>query len=56
MADIARVPIIDITGKTTLTTLAAILKSSLLYIGNDTGTVHLASAVGTPTVCIMGGW
>ena len=52
---IANIPIIDITGKTSLPTLSAILKKSLLYIGSDTGSVHLAAAVGTPTVCIMGG-
>jgi len=52
---IANVPIINIAGKTTLPVLAAILNESLLYIGNDTGTVHLAAAVGTPTICIIGG-
>ncbi|MCK9613965.1 MAG: glycosyltransferase family 9 protein [Candidatus Omnitrophica bacterium] len=55
IAVIANVSIIDITGKTTLTALAAILKKSILCIGNDTGIIHLAAAVGTPTICIMGG-
>lgn len=52
---ITNASIVDITGKTTLITLSAILKMSILYIGSDTGSVHLAAAVGTPTVCIMGG-
>jgi len=53
--NIANLPVIDITGKTTLSTLAAVLKKSLLYIGSETGILHLASAVSTPTICIMGG-
>lgn len=34
---------------------AAIVKCSKLYIGSDTGLLHIASAVSTPAVCIMGG-
>ncbi len=49
------VPIIDFVGETNLTTLAEILKQSTLYIGSETGTLHISSAVGTPTICIMGG-
>ena len=49
------VPVIDFVGKTNLTTLAEILKQSTLYIGSETGTLHISSAVGTPTICIMGG-
>jgi len=48
-------PIVDITGQTNIITLIAILNKSILYIGNDTGITHLSSAVGTPTICIMGG-
>lgn len=48
--------IINLVGKTTLPTLAHILASAKLYFGNDTGTLHLAVAVGTPAVAIMGGW
>lgn len=51
----ASVPIINFVGKTNLITLAEILRQSILYIGSETGTLHLSSAVGTPTVCIMGG-
>jgi len=47
--------ITNITGKTSLPVLAAILKKSLLYIGNDTGPAHLSAAVENPTICIMGG-
>jgi ADP-heptose:LPS heptosyltransferase len=50
-----RVKVIDTIGWTSFVELSAILKKSILYVGNDTGTVHIAAAVGTPTVCIMGG-
>ena len=32
---------------------AALLKDCTLYLGNDTGTMHLAAAVGTPCVAIF---
>lgn len=32
---------------------AALLRECALYLGNDTGTMHLASAVGTPCVAIF---
>ena len=35
--------------------LAALLADARLYIGNDTGPLHLASAYGTPGVAIYGG-
>lgn len=39
--------VIDLTGKTTFHQLAAVLNRCRLLISNDTGTVHLASALGT---------
>ena len=48
-------PVVRLVGKTDLLQLAAILKYSALYIGNDSGPLHLAVAVGTPTLCILGG-
>lgn len=34
--------------------LAAIIKRSDLFVGNDSGITHLAAAVGTPTISIFG--
>ena len=34
---------------------AALLRECVFYLGNDTGTMHLASAVGTPCVAIFAG-
>ena len=46
--------IIDLSGQTDLATLAHILKRSLFYFGSDTGILHLAVAVGTPAIAIVG--
>jgi heptosyltransferase-2 len=45
---------IDLAGRTDLPTFAALLESAALFIGNDSGPMHLAAAVGTPTVGIFG--
>ena len=47
--------VVNLTGRTSLTQLAAVLESCDLYIGNDTGPLHMAVAVGIPTLGIMGG-
>lgn len=45
---------IDFTGSTTLLQLASLLERCRLLVTNDTGTMHMASAVGTPVVAIFG--
>ena len=40
-------------GQVDLPQMTALLKRSCLYVGNDTGPMHLAAAVGTPTVSIF---
>ena len=40
-------------GALTIRESAALLKDCCLYLGNDTGTMHLAAAVGTPCVAIF---
>lgn len=42
------------TGKTSLQELAALLARCNLVISNDSGPVHVAAAVGTPTITIFG--
>jgi ADP-heptose:LPS heptosyltransferase len=48
-------PLQNFCGQTTLVELAGLLSQSRLTISNDTGTVFLSSAVGTLSVCILGG-
>lgn len=48
-----RIPAVNLCGKTELRELAAILAECDLLLTNDTGPMHLASAVGTPTVSLF---
>lgn len=45
---------IDFTGKTTLSELTALLRRCTLFVSNDSGPVHVASAVGTPVIAVFG--
>lgn len=45
--------VIDMSGQTTLNELGALAQRAVYTIGNDTGPVHLAAAVGSPTVAIL---
>jgi heptosyltransferase-2 len=49
-----RRPPIDLTGKTSVAELPALLSQCHLFIGNDSGAMHVASAVGLPVVAIFG--
>ena len=46
--------IIDLTGKTNLINVSQIIQFSSLYIGLDSGLMHLAVALGKPTFSIFG--
>jgi len=45
---------IDLVGTADLPTVAACLRRCDLYIGNDSGLMHMAAAVGTPTLGLFG--
>lgn len=49
------VPLINLVGKTSLPILGALIRHSRIYIGSETSGVHIATAVGTPAICILGG-
>ena len=51
---LARERVIDLTGQIDLLTAHAVLKRARLFIGNDSGLMHLAAAAGTPTIGLFG--
>lgn len=51
---VARKQFIDLAGKVDLITAFACLKQARLFIGNDSGTMHLAAAAGIPTLGLFG--
>jgi ADP-heptose:LPS heptosyltransferase len=48
------IPVIDACGDLELLTLAAVLERCALFVTGDTGPMHLAAAIDTPTVAIFG--
>lgn len=50
----ARIPPVNMVGKTTLKELAYMIKKAEAFVGGDTGPMHLAAAVGTPVVALFG--
>jgi heptosyltransferase-3 len=50
----ARSRLLNIAGRSDIRTLAAVLKRSALFVGNDTGAMHIAAAMGTPVVGLFG--
>ncbi len=49
------IPGLDLTGRTSLLELAAVMSRASLAIGNDTGPMHLAAALGVPSVVMFSG-
>lgn len=48
-------PLLNWVGRTSLPGLAEVLAGAELLVANETSAVHIAAAVGTPSVCILGG-
>ena len=46
--------VIDLTGQLDLVEAAACLKRAALFVGNDSGLMHMAAAAGTPTLGLFG--
>jgi len=47
-------PALDLTGKTDVAELPALLSRCHLFLGNDSGAMHVAAAVGLPVVAVFG--
>lgn len=59
LAELARmrapgIPLLDLAGSLSITELAALLLSARACVSNDSGPMHLAAALGTPTVGLFG--
>ncbi|HZC06526.1 MAG TPA: glycosyltransferase family 9 protein [Ktedonobacterales bacterium] len=50
-----RVPCLDLTGRTSLPTLGAVIARLALLVTNDSGPAHIAYALEAPSVTIVGG-
>jgi ADP-heptose:LPS heptosyltransferase len=51
----AKTPVINLAGKTPLTMMVQLIRQSALVVANDSASVHIAAAVCTPAVCVLGG-
>jgi heptosyltransferase II len=47
-------PALDLTGKTQIAELSALLSRCSVFLGNDSGAMHVAAAVGLPVVAVFG--
>ena len=54
LAQTTQVDTINLIGKTTLMQLGALIESCDLYLTCDSGPMHIAAAVGTPTIALFG--
>jgi exopolysaccharide biosynthesis WecB/TagA/CpsF family protein len=54
IAAAVRAPVLNLEGRTTAGQLAAVLSRCELFIGADSGVMHLAAAAGTPVAAIFG--
>ncbi|RUV92645.1 MAG: glycosyltransferase family 9 protein [Mesorhizobium sp.] len=50
----AKTPVVNLVGTLSLETLLALLKEARLFLGNESGPMHMAAAAGTPVVGLFG--
>lgn len=53
MEALSPLPIVDLTGRTSLSETAALLTRARLHFSRDTGPAHLAAGLGTPTLTLF---
>ncbi|QWF70938.1 glycosyltransferase family 9 protein [Methylomonas paludis] len=55
LASMTQAHVVNLAGKTSLMQFAELVRSANLLIGNETSAIHIATAVNTASVCILGG-
>lgn len=50
----AGVPLVNAIGRTSLLEMGGLLERAAVVVGGDTGPIHMAAALGTPTVALFG--
>ena len=50
----AKIPILDLAGQTSLKEAMALMSRCRVFVSNDSGLMHVAAALGVPTVAIFG--
>lgn len=55
LATAGEIPLRNLVGRTSLDELVGVIAKASILIGNDTSGIHIAAAVSTPSVCILGG-
>lgn len=46
---------INLAGKTSLPEFCELVRRAQFLVGNETSAIHIAAAVGTPSICLLGG-
>ena len=54
LQELIKTPIINLIGKTTILQLGALIERCNLFLTCDSGPMHIAAAVGTPTIALFG--
>jgi lipopolysaccharide heptosyltransferase II len=54
VADRERMHLLDLAGETSLESLAGVMSLSRVFVSNDSGAMHMASALGVPVVALFG--
>ncbi|WP_246677064.1 glycosyltransferase family 9 protein [Mesorhizobium sp. B2-4-15] len=52
--NVAMSPLVSVVGKVSLETLTALLADAFIFLGNESGPMHMAASVGTPVVGLYG--
>lgn len=55
IADHIAEPVQNMAGKTSLAELVEVIRGAEMLVSNETSAIHIAPAVGTPSVCVLGG-